>query len=67
MHLLHRNTSLRRNENILPTKGTSELYEFMHRRGFIDVTVSQKGTNVKALGLASSSLDLEAAVSSSVC
>lgn len=52
MHLIHRNTSLRRKENILPTKGTSELFEFIHRRGFIDVTISQRATNEKALGMA---------------
>lgn len=52
MHLLHRNTSLRRNENILHTKGTTELYYFIHGRGFIDVTISQRATTVKALGLA---------------
>lgn len=43
---------LRRNENILPTKGTSELYEFIHRKGFIDVAISQRATNMKAFGLA---------------
>ena len=40
VYLFHRNTFLRRKGNILPMKGTSELYEFIHRRGYINITIS---------------------------
>ena len=39
-YLFHRNTFLRRKGNILPMKGSSELYEFIHSRGYIDITIS---------------------------
>lgn len=51
MYLFHRNTFLMRQGNILPMKCTSELYEFIHRKGYIDITISRRAANVKALRL----------------